>query len=72
MSEAECDANLRVFLRAVDAVMGVDLPQATRLPKSQLADFKQYTAPLLTQLKTLSHTHIARVDEAADDASRPN
>ncbi|ROO23784.1 OapA family protein [Salinisphaera orenii] len=50
----------------------VDLPRATRLPKSQLADFKQYTAPLLTQLKTLSHTHVARLDEAADDASRPN
>lgn len=50
----------------------VDLPQATQLPDGQLADFKHYTAPLLTQLKTLSHTHIARVAESADDTSRPN
>lgn len=48
----------------------VDLPKALPLPEKYMADFRQHSAPLLTQLDSLTQTDVAQAGSVrADDAA---
>ncbi|MES1948029.1 peptidase M23B [Salinisphaera sp. C84B14] len=51
----------------------VDLPKALPLPNEYMADFRKHSAPLLSQLDSLTHTEVASADRSSNaEASAAN
>ena len=48
----------------------VDLPKALPLPGEYMADFRKHSAPLLSQLDSLTHTEVASAERTNDNEGR--
>ena len=71
LTSGGCGCSGTMSLKEVGAFL--DLPKALPLPNEYMANFRKHSAPLLSQLDSLTHTEVASADRSSNaEASAAN